>query len=512
MRIVNDCGQQNNNSSPTAGGWCKMSNNEMLPMKRFFFFLAFAALGLVWSPDRFGTAAAGDSRAPAPDKIPAGWQTAAPREELRPQFSFNPKGGLDGKGSFVIQADSREGLDGYWTKTFPVKGSQYYRFSAFRKSEQVASPRRSTVARLLWQDEAGRSVPTEEPVVTDVLPGFARTAEPEYPADKAIGANGWREVSAVYRAPSKATRAVVELHLQWAPNGKVAWSDILLEETSAPAGRKVRLAAVHYRPKSGKTPLDNCRQFAPLIEDAAKQRADLVVLPETLTYYGLGKSYAECAEPVPGPSTDYFGGLAKKHDLYLVAGLLERERHLVYNVAVLIGPDGKVIGKYRKAALPRSEIAGGIAPGSEYPVFDTRFGKVGMMVCYDGFFPEVARQLAMRGAEIIAWPVWGCNPMLASARACENHVYLVSSTYEDNSRRWMLTAVYDHEGKAIVQAGQWGTVVVAEVDLDQRLLWPSLGDFKAEIPRHRPLWGTDVEENDGQVKQSSSSVGASVVR
>ena len=55
----------------------------------------------------------------------------------------------------------------------------------------------------------------------------------------------------------------------------------------------------------------------------------------------------------------------------------------------------------------------------------------------------------------------------------------------------MLTAVFDHEGKPIAQADKWGTVVVAEVDLDQHVQWPSLGDFKAEIPRHRPPWGTD---------------------
>ena len=166
--------------------------------------------------------------------------------------------------------------------------------------------------------------------------------------------------------------------------------------------------------------MDKCRLFAPLIADAARHKADLVVLPETLTYYGLGKTYPECAEPVPGPSTAYFGDLAKQHDLYIVAALIERDRHLIYNVAVLIAPNGRVAGKYRKVALPRGEVEKGVAPGHDYPVFQTRFGKVGMMVCYDGFFPEVARELSNGGAEVIAWPVWGCNPRLASARACEN--------------------------------------------------------------------------------------------
>src|SRR5207247_10526285 len=121
---------------------------------------------------------------------------------------------------------------------------------------------------------------------------------------------------------------------------------------------------------SGKSPEQNCREFAPLIEEAAKQKADLVVLGETLTYFGTGKSMVECAEPIPGPSTDYFAGLAKKHNLHIVFSQCERDKHLVYNTAVLLGPDGKLIGKYRKVCLPRGEIAAGIAPGNEYPVFD----------------------------------------------------------------------------------------------------------------------------------------------
>jgi predicted amidohydrolase len=310
-------------------------------------------------------------------------------------------------------------------------------------------------------------------------------------------------LSGVYRAPATARMASIELHLEWAELAQVEWSSVSFTETYPPPPRKVRLATIHYVPTGKVSPADNCRQFAPLIAEAAKQKADLVVLPETLTHTGTGRTYADVAEPIPGPSTEYFSSLAKQYQLHLVVGLLERVEHVVYNVAVLIGPEGEIIGKYRKVCLPRGEVEMGVTPGTEYPVFETRFGKVGMMVCYDGFFPEVARELANRGAEVIAFPVAGCNPLLAAARACENHAYIVSSTYCDVSLNWMISGIYGHQGEVLAQATKWGSVAVAEVDLGDPTIWDNMGDFKAQLLRHRPPTADELKSVAAQPKSTT---------
>ncbi|MFO0808592.1 MAG: carbon-nitrogen hydrolase family protein [Gemmataceae bacterium] len=419
--------------------------------------------------------------------VPAGWTTQSPRAEIRPAFAFDPHGGPRQTGSWIVTHDRREGLDGWFQKSFPVTGGEYYRIHAVRKTTGVAVPRRSAIVRIVWQDAAGKLVPADVPPEQAKDLRHIPTAEPEHPTDGATDANGWTTIERAYRIPAKAARAVIELHLQWAPNGRVEWSEVDFAKTVPPPMRKVRLATVHYKP-TGKSPRANCEECAPYIAEAAKQKADLVVLGETIPSVNVRKPPHELAEPIPGPSSEYFGELAQKHNLHIALSLYERSEHLVYNTAILLGPDGKPIGQYRKVCLPHSEVESGIAPGRDYPVFSTKFGKVGLMICYDGFFPEVARQLTNNGAEVIAWPVWGCNPLLAQARACENRTYIVSSTFMAPKDEWMLSAIFDPTGKPIAKATAWGTVAVAEVDLSQPYIGPyNLGDFRSMVSRHRPV-------------------------
>lgn len=406
-----------------------------------------------------------------------GWKPFSPRREISPAFAIRDKGGPDNQGGLVVTHDSRNGLDGAWRKTFPIKGGFHYRASVSARTLKVSTPRANRYVELLFHDEAGQLVNDERVGVK---------SRPYYLPEVLAQAGEWTRFDGIFQSPADATHATIRLHLRWEPGGEVEWGDIQFMKSEATASRKVRLAAINFRPKGGKSGLDNCRQFAPLIAKASDGMADLVVLGECITTVSNPLDHISGAEPVPGPSTQYLGTLADKHNLYIVTTLFERYGHKIYNSAVLLGPDGKLVGKYRKLCLARGEYRQGIAPGEGFPVFDTRFGRIGMMICFDVHMPEVARGLAANGAEIIAMPIMGGHPALARARAIENQIYLVTSTYGINDD-WMQTGVWDLTGKLRSRATKPAEVVIAEVDLAKQNLWRgNMGDFKGRLRHERP--------------------------
>jgi predicted amidohydrolase len=332
------------------------------------------------------------------------------------------------------------------------------------KASKVEEPNRSILARIIWQKSSGEAIGyTEYPFLL-----------PKKTSD------GWNILEQAYLVPPEAKMAKVELHYRWDPDGVVHFGGVSFMKTDPPKPRKVKLATINYRPRDSKSSIENLQKFSELIAKAGEQKADIVCLPEGITLVGTDLNYVSASEPVPGPSTQFLGNIARKYNLYIVAGILEKQGDVVYNTSVLIDRKGNLAGKYRKLSLPREEIEGGVTPGDSLPVFQTDFGKIGMMICWDVSFPETARVLAQKGAEVILMPIWGGNLTLARARAIENQVYLVSSSYD------MKTAVFDLEGEIIKEATKEEPVIVVDVDLSKQKLWQWLGDFKNRIPGEMP--------------------------
>ena len=169
--------------------------------------------------------------------------------------------------------------------------------------------------------------------------------------------------------------------------------------------------------------------------------ADLVVLPELFStgYQFTSKEETlALAEIVPdGQTTRVLINLSKEKDLYIVAGLSERENGRCYNSAVLVGPHG-FIGCYRKLHLFYNEKKW-FEPGNvELNVYDIGLAKIGIMICFDWFFPEVARNLALKGADIICHPanlVLPYCPQAMITRCLENRVFAITANRIGTEKR-----------------------------------------------------------------------------
>ncbi|MEW5975932.1 MAG: carbon-nitrogen hydrolase family protein [Acidobacteriota bacterium] len=399
---------------------------------------------------------------------PTGWKPWAARDEIAPRCYVDSIRFRSSPNALAVSGASNVAAYGGWTYDIQsVEAGKHYRFTAYYQTAGVPHESHQVVARIDWLDGTGR-----------------RTGQPDY-AYKMEREGQWKRLSLQAPAPQGATRAKLELFLGWAPQGTVWWDDVTFEEVPAPPSRVVRIGSVSLRPRDTGGKQGSLEAFCRALDQVALGKPDIVCLGEGITVVGNREKYVAVAEPVPGPVTDRLGEKARQHRMYIVAGVYERDGPAVYNTAVLIDRQGKVAGKYRKVYLPREEIEGGLTPGLSFPVFDTDFGRVGMMICWDVQYVDPARALAAQGAEIILLPIWGGDYTLMKARAIENHVFLVSAGYDAQ------TAIINPMGEVLHATKESGVFKTVPVDLNHRFVEEWLGDMRGRFHKET-RWDVSV--------------------
>jgi predicted amidohydrolase len=211
----------------------------------------------------------------------------------------------------------------------------------------------------------------------------------------------------------------------------------------------------------------NMEKMEKLVAEAAKKNAALIIFPElSLTGYVVRDEIYDLAETIPGPSTRAMERVAKKTGTYVVFGmpeLSEKTKATIYNSAVLVGPEG-FVGKYRKMHLPTHSVFEEkryFRPGYEAVALTTSLGKIGLIICYDIFFPEVSRLTRLKGAQLIV--CISASPAvrktffeaLTAARAMENAAFLAYVNLvgiEDGLQFWGGSRLVGPNGKVLIQA------------------------------------------------------------
>ena len=287
----------------------------------------------------------------------------------------------------------------------------------------------------------------------------------------------------------------------------------------------VTVATVNFSPVFGDAKA-TLEKMAANVQEASAQGADLVVFPE-LALFGCGscpacaaaggpcEKHQEQAETVPGPSTQRLAELARQLDLYIVFGLHEQDAKdpkKLYNAAAVVGPEGP-LGSYRKVHLGEPPwVTEGLVfqPGTSLPLFPTRFGPMGVQICYDFWFnPELTRLLALKGARLIACPVGsfagpGRDESMrhtALSRAQENLVTCVVSNssggpgtreagYSGDAlteslrpdhyvgHSMITSPAFPRFGRLVAEAGTLEEIVVATVNLEQQDRFQKVFDYR----------------------------------
>lgn len=199
--------------------------------------------------------------------------------------------------------------------------------------------------------------------------------------------------------------------------------------------REVTIAVVQMKPKLGEAEDNLVKMSETISKIASQQRVDLIVFPELITSgYELGVRFTELAQRVPGPTINLIAQRANEYGVYIAFGMVTKERveSVLYNSAILVGPDGELLEAYNKIHL-RGEERMAFREGFKLPIIPTEIGNIGLMVGYDLAFPEVARSLSLDGAEILCvmanWEAGQIDEWktYVRSRAYENSVFVAAA-------------------------------------------------------------------------------------
>lgn len=244
--------------------------------------------------------------------------------------------------------------------------------------------------------------------------------------------------------------------------------------------RKTRVLSVSlFNPTDEPDPVERVRtnldNVLTLLDEAAAHDPDFVCFPELTLQHAASELLPEIARPIPGPETDAVAEKARELGSYVILPMYERDGDAVHNAAAFIGPDGDVIGRYRKVAPTHGEVVGGITPGNEIPVWETEFGRVGMLICWDARFPEIGRQLGAKGANLVFFPTLGTSHDRMRTLAQYNGYHVVLTDKNDartyTPRREVLGRVGD----------EWKNPEVENLDLHGGRAWLSFVELNTDV-------------------------------
>lgn len=200
-----------------------------------------------------------------------------------------------------------------------------------------------------------------------------------------------------------------------------------------------------------------------LLDQMGGLGADLACLPEEFTYLGLPRDQQKNAwEQIPGPTSDLYAAKAREHGMYVAAGMCEVRGDVRINTSVLFDRRGEIVGQYDKIHPTLGELESGTVPGvyADVPVFDTDFGKVGMLICFDVDYPEEWERIGAAGAELVVFPSM-CDGGLRLRAYAWLHSYVVVSSVSGGRSR-----IINKLGDEVAASGLGVHVAHGTVDLE----------------------------------------------